>query len=144
MHGWLALVVAFAMSGIASTVGLKCWNCNTAEGLLTSQPKLTDQDWCGDSNNLDAHKDEPGVIQNCEAKKCMKFHGDSKIGAVVGRGCATKINKVGCLENSENGVTTKTCVCDTELCNSATRKSNMFLGTVTVFSVLKFVYKVYN
>ena len=68
------------------------------------------------------------------------YFADSKIGAVVGRGCATKINKVGCLDQSENGVTLKTCVCDTELCNSATRESNMFLGAVTVFSVLKFVY----
>ena len=33
---------------------------------------LGTQDWCGDKGNLDAHKDDAGAIQTCEAKRCLK------------------------------------------------------------------------
>ena len=64
---------------------------------------------------------------------------------IVQRLCGSKVAKVGCHEQSENGATVKVCVCDKELCNSATRReSNMFLQSMTAFTVFKVAYKIYN
>ena len=32
---------------------------------------MKQQHWCGEKGNLDAHKDDAGAIQTCEAKNCV-------------------------------------------------------------------------
>merc|ERR1712080_22831 len=110
----LVFVIAFS----SGADGLQCYFC--------SKPL---QDWCADSDQLDAHaSDAVSSKMDCPGvNRC--FYSSDKDNTLVVRGCGVS-NMDGC----ESAGDLTACNCDTDLCNSA-RKPVLNLMVVFIFVI---------
>ena len=86
--------------------------------------------------------DDPGAAVDCSfgTKACLKVHVVASGTESITRSCGIVVSGNECTSLSTSQGTATTCVCDTNLCNSANNNgANMLFGAVMAFAVMKLV-----
>ena len=144
---WIVSALFLATIGTANLQDFKCWNCQgeKAIGKLLGIGKDKDP-WCVESDNLNALGSlKEFAMETCASKKCLiqfqSYYEGARKHAIT-RKCAPLESAMGCSysTNPLEGLGKRECVCDSSLCNSASRGNgvNIRFGAITIFAVMNF------